>query len=235
MDHLEAHLQRQIEHSRDFFWHRLRWAAVKRLLPAGPFELVDVGAGAGLLGEYLAEERPDVTYRFVEPIPGLAAHLEQRFGAEANRNGQAHHPGAQVLALLDVLEHQEDDHRFLEELLATMDQGARLIITVPALMRLWSAWDERLGHYKRYDKPKLRAAAAGLPAEIERLDYLFPEMIPPALMRKRRERIGEEGDAEFPDLPPAVNRTLLGVGRVSLLGRRVWPAGTSLLAVLRRR
>jgi len=66
---LEAHLRRQIEHSSRFFWHRLRWRVVRSYLPEGrSFELVDVGAGAGLVGAYLARDRPLGTYRFVEPI-----------------------------------------------------------------------------------------------------------------------------------------------------------------------
>ena len=103
-------------------------------------------------------------------------------------------------------------------------------------MRLWSQWDVALGHYKRYDKRSLRALAAELPVEVRELSYLFPEMVPPALVR-RRQRSSERDNAEsaeFPDLPPRLNELLYRVGRVSLMGRRRWPAGTSLLATLRR-
>src|SRR4051794_24547178 len=63
---LEHHLQHQLEHAQAFFWHRLRWRVVAEYLPRDrPLVLVDVGAGTGLLGEFLERARPNVTYRFV--------------------------------------------------------------------------------------------------------------------------------------------------------------------------
>ena len=174
MDPLEAHLHRQIEHSRDFFWHRVRWKAVAGELTGDRFVLTDVGAGIGLIGDYLADERPAVTYRFVEPIEFLVRELESRFGAAANANDAADYAGSEYITLLDVLEHQADDRAFLAELVAKMDPGAKLVLTVPALQRLWSQWDVALGHFKRYEKATLRAAFAGLPVRVLETSYLFP-------------------------------------------------------------
>lgn len=47
-----------------------------------PFVLTDVGAGIGLVGDYLAAEYPDSTYRFVEPINFPVGELEARFGGD---------------------------------------------------------------------------------------------------------------------------------------------------------
>ena len=235
MDPLEAHLQRQIEHSREFFWHRVRWKAVARELPEGPFELTDVGAGIGLLGDLLARDFPQATYRFVEPIESLERGLEQRFGAEANAHDVDGYRGSRYVTLLDVLEHQADDRAFLAELVAKMDPGATLIVTVPALQRLWSQWDVALGHHRRYDKRALAATFEGTRLRVRELSYLFPEMLAPAWVRRRRSNGADDeldaGGAEFPDLPQSVNELLYAVGSASERLRRVWPAGTSLLAV----
>lgn len=240
MSGLEAHVQRQIEHSRELFWHRLRWRALAAYLPADrPFTLVDVGAGAGLLGDFLRRRFPLATYKFVEPLPALARHLEAVFGAAANLGGEAPFHGIDVVTLMDVLEHQADDHRFLAELVARMEPGATLIVTVPALASLWSQWDEALGHQRRYDKPMLRRCCAGLPVELRELSYLFPEMIPLGWLRRLRAPASRAqattSSAEFPDLPRLVNHLLVGLGLVSLRLRRWWPAGTTLFAVLVRR
>ena len=232
MQDLETHLKRQLEHSRDFFWHRLRWRAVRSWLPArAPFTLLDVGAGAGLLGDYLRRDYPQGSYRYIEPIASLAAGLRERFGAD-NERKPGDTRGASHLALLDVLEHQQDNAAFLASLVAGADKGALIVLTVPALPLLWSRWDTLLGHYRRYTRATLRAAVRGLPVEVLEQSYLFPEMIPPALLRRnRRER---EGEAEFPDLPRWVNDALFAAGSVSLALRRFVPAGTSLLLVLRK-
>jgi hypothetical protein len=235
-DALESHLIPQSDRSRDFFWHRLRWRAVRRYVPADrEIRLVDVGAGAGLLGEYLNAERPRVEYRFVEPLASLERELERRFGTDANAREEERHRGAQIVTLLDVLEHQEHDTAFLRELAGKMDPGSRLLLTVPAMPSLWSYWDESLGHYKRYTRRSLKAAAAGLPFRTLELSYLFPEMVPPAVLRRRRRASGSGGDdTEFPDLPPRANQLLYGVGTVTQSVRRALPLGTSLLAALER-
>ena len=109
---LEAHLHRQIEHSRRFFWQRLRWRVVRSYLREGPLTLVDVGAGAGLLGIFVARDRPQITYRFVEPIPSLREFLRQRYGEHADVGDDPDYASADVVTLLDVLEHQEKDREF---------------------------------------------------------------------------------------------------------------------------
>jgi hypothetical protein len=140
------------------------------------------------------------------------------------------------VTLLDVLEHQEDDRVFMSELVARLDRGATLLVTVPAGKRLWSTWDVALGHYRRYDRGSFRRAIEGLPVELVELDYLFPELVPLAVLRKLwRSRRGSAAEAEFPELPSAANELLYRIGTGSLRLRRFWPAGTSLLAVLKKR
>jgi len=238
MDPLEAHLRRQIEHSRNFFWHRIRWKAVAAELSGGPFVLTDVGAGIGLVGNYLADQYPRSTYRFVEPIDFLVHELESRFGVEANANRSVAYSGSRYVTLLDVAVHIQDDRTFLADVIAKMDPGATLILTVPALQRLWSQWDVALGHFRRYDKAMIRAVFAELPVHVREVSYLFPEMLAPALARRRRRVAGADApdahSAGFPDLPSTVNQALYAVGFGTLRLRRLWPAGTSVLAIVDR-
>jgi hypothetical protein len=234
MDGLERHLAHQLEHGREFFWHRLRWAVVSRYLPDESFTLVDVGAGVGLIGEFLHDQLPAAAYRFVEPIPFLEEELERRYGAAANARDDTLYEGTTVVTLLDVLEHQEDVHAYMSELVVRLERGATLLVTVPAGPRLWSEWDVALGHYRRYDRDSFRRAVAGLPLEIVELDYLFPELVPLALLRKLTMRRPSDGaEVEFPELPRPANELLYRIGSASLRLRRAWPLGTSLLAVLR--
>jgi len=237
---LEHHLVQQIERSQDFFWHRLRRDAVFEYLPVDrPFELVDVGAGAGLLGEFLRVDRPRARYRFVEPIPSLESHLEQLFGVEGNAGQDASYAGAEFLTLLDVLEHQYDDRKLLGDVVAKMDPGATLFVTVPALDVLWSGWDRSLGHYRRYRRVTLRALLSEFPLEVIEISYLFPELVPAGLVRKVLWRSSPgpsaNNSAEFPNLPLTVNRALYWIGSASIKVRRCAPLGSSLLAVAVRR
>ncbi|HEX5982658.1 MAG TPA: hypothetical protein VFY69_00480, partial [Solirubrobacterales bacterium] len=143
--------------------------------------------------------------------------------------------GASHLTLMDVLEHQEDDRAFMADLAERMDPGATLLLTVPAMPFLWSDWDTKLGHYRRYTKRSLRRAVDSLPLEIEEQSYIFPELIPAGIARRLRSRRGSQDDAgaEFPELSNSLNETLYRVGRASMRMRHYWPAGTSLFARLR--
>lgn len=239
MEPLEAHLLDQIERSQTFFWHRLRWRAVASYLPPNePFRLVDVGAGAGILGASLRRDFPRGEYLFAEPIASLEQHLERTFGPQANAGRLTTYRDIRFLTLMDVLEHHPDDGAFLAELVSKMEPGATLILTVPASMRLWSAWDVALGHHRRYDRRGLRGLLDNLPVSVREVSYLFPELIPAAWVRKWKRRPGPAQptweEVQFPHLPGAINESLYGLGRATLRLRSRWPAGTSLLAVASR-
>jgi hypothetical protein len=143
------------------------------------------------------------------------------------------------VTLLDVLEHIEDDSEFLADLSAKTAPGTILIMTVPALNGLWSSWDVALGHYRRYDKRMIRQLFAQLPFEVREISYLFPEMLPAAVARRRNRRVrqdaaAESETAEFPDLPRWLNELLYRIGSATRRARRLSPAGTSLLVVAER-
>lgn len=235
---LESHLQGQIDRFQQLFWHRVRWSAVRTYLPEGVlFELVDVGAGAGFVGEFLSTDRPEAVYRFVEPIESLRVHLVASYGASNDAGDSPDYRSARFVTLLDVLEHQDDDVGFLETLASKMAPGSKLIMTVPALQRLWSAWDVSLGHFRRYEKQTLTQRFAGLPFTIDEVNYLFPELVPLARLRARRKpALGDQAsqEAELPDLPRPLNEILYAIGTASLSLRRWWWNGSSLFLVATR-
>ena len=215
---------------RPTFWHRVRFELVADQLRTRPTTAVlDIGAGSGLLGEHL---RPSgVRYRFSESSPTLLAALSARFGADSV-DGGAPITSDTVVTLLDVIEHAEDDAGLLCELAVRMHPGAGLVVTVPALRWLFSSWDTDLGHHRRYTRRELATLVEHCGFQIEEASYLFPELIPPALLRKLRRSTGAA--AEFPELPTVIDRVAALIGRATTRVRRWWPAGTSVLVVAHR-
>jgi hypothetical protein len=139
-----------------------------------------------------------------------------------------------AVVLLDVVEHVDDDRAFVGDLVAGLDPGAVLIATVPALPSLFSAWDEAMGHHRRYTRRSLRAVVAGLPVDVDECSYLFPELLPAAVARRVTKPRRAAISPEFPDLPRPLDDLLFRVGRLTARVRAYSPAGTSLLIVATR-
>jgi SAM-dependent methyltransferase len=139
-----------------------------------------------------------------------------------------------LVCLLDVLEHIEDDAGTLVEAGRRLAPGGRMLVTVPAYRWLWSAHDEFLHHKRRYSSAELRAKAERAGLSVDRMTHfnavLFPLVAVARLLDRRR---GKAAGSPLP--PPALNRLLrrlFGAERF-FLQRRDFPFGVSLLAVLR--
>lgn len=140
-----------------------------------------------------------------------------------------------LVCLLDVLEHIEDDVAALARVARLLKPGGRVLLTVPAYQWLWSAHDSAHHHFRRYTAAGLRRTAerAGLP--VLRAAYfntlLFPLIAGVRLLGKLLAR-AEHSDAALPSVP--VNALL----RAIFASERHWvartglPFGTSVLAVL---
>lgn len=62
---------------------------------------------------------------------------------------------ADVVIMMDVLEHFSDDHAFVLKTKELLKPEGRLAIKVPAQKLLFSPVDQVSGHYRRYDKDDL--------------------------------------------------------------------------------
>ena len=157
-------------------WERARLRVVSRLLRAhgtpAPAVVVDVGCGDGFVVGELARRFPGTAFAAVDPnLDDDSAALLRRRAAglpitvcrsldEASSLGPA-----DIVLLLDVIEHVEDDAGFLERLRHSPVVGPRtlLVVTVPAHQRLFGPHDVFLRHVRRYDPPVLtrRLEASG--------------------------------------------------------------------------
>jgi SAM-dependent methyltransferase len=75
---------------------------------------------------------------------------------------------------IDVLEHIEADAAELQRAAALLKPGGKLIVLAPAHNYLFSPFDTAIGHYRRYDKKMLRAAA---PASLKIISLRYYDSI----------------------------------------------------------
>jgi SAM-dependent methyltransferase len=142
-----------------------------------------------------------------------------------------------LITLLDVLEHIEDDLGALRGLRRVARPGGFLLITVPAYPRLWSAHDELNRHYRRYTRAALlgRAVEAGWrPLRTTHFNVLLLPVAAAWRLGDRLRSSGESGASELVRTPATLNwlleQPLRAEAALLRSGRRI-PAGLSLVGV----
>ena len=222
------------------FWHlarqRLVLDAVRRMTPAGATTL-EAGCGLGLYVRLLnvagydawgCEPGQPPVHDDVRSRIWCAtriADLPQELRARVNT----------VLAL-DVIEHIGEPVEFLSALRRELPALESLVIAVPARMEIWSNYDVRYGHFRRYDKTLLRHTLAQAGFEIRSMKYAFHATFAAALAIKLSGRSrSEDAPVPAPGIATAIQRLL---GRLFYLESLIVPGavwGSSLLATATRR
>ena len=212
-----------------------------RHLPAPPNgrprRVLDVGCGTGTMLRHLAR------YGVVEGVDAdeEAVRFCRERGLEHVQRADVPLPfeeGAfDLITMLDVLEHVDDDTGMLADLHRVLRPGGVLLITVPAFRCLWGRQDEISHHKRRYRARELRRRAADAGFALRRLSYfntlLFPGIAAIRLLRRARPAPAElQSDFEL-TRPGRLNDLL---GRVFALEgpvveRTSLPFGVSILAL----
>lgn len=144
-----------------------------------PGTVIDVGAGGGGMVAWLLRRGYDARGIDLSPETAAAAQRfldEQGLPPERIRNIGlrdliAHGETHDNVISMDCIEHIEDDREAFSQLVALCRPGGRVIVTVPALMAVFGARDEAMGHYRRYDRHTLRALTEGHPVRVDVLRY----------------------------------------------------------------
>ncbi len=144
----------------------------------------------------------------------------------------------QLVTLLDVLEHIDDDRASLQTLENLLIPGGHLLITVPAFPFLWGPHDESHHHKRRYRAAGLRALITEAGLDVQWLSYYNSSLFPAVAAVRLLHRLLPTGEAGNElALPPAPINVLLEnlfAAEGHLLGRLTLPFGVSLIALARK-
>ena len=204
-------------------------------LPADA-RILEIGCGTGHNFEMLGRfGRVDA----IEIDDGARALASRRLGREVGTAPLPELTGVpdgtyHLIALLDVLEHIEEDEASLASIKRKLAPGGRILLTVPANQWMWSAHDAAHHHHRRYSRGGLARVieAAGLkPHRISHFNtLLFPLAAAARIVGKLTGK--KEGDDKMPSAPVnSLLGTVFGWER-HLVGRIPLPAGVSLVAIL---
>ncbi|MBX3021223.1 MAG: methyltransferase domain-containing protein [Bdellovibrionales bacterium] len=82
-----------------------------------------------------------------------------------------------LILMLDVLEHVQDDKEFLRNVLKHAKAESKVLISVPAFRFLFGKHDRGLFHFRRYSRRDLRGLLDSCGLEIERQGGLFHSLL----------------------------------------------------------
>jgi SAM-dependent methyltransferase len=152
--------------------------AIARLLRGRPARrLLDVGAGSGVFSRMLLAEGLAVSAICVDPN-----YSEDRIGTRRSDAiafcKSVGRVDADLVLMLDVIEHVDDDRALIAEYASMAPPGTRFLVSVPAFEFLWSSHDDFLEHRRRYTLNSLREAVASAGLEIVDMRYFFGFLFP---------------------------------------------------------
>src|SRR5690349_14805872 len=139
-----------------------------------------------------------------------------------------------LIAILDVIEHIDEDVAGLASLARKLKPGGRILITVPAFPFMWSAHDVVNHHKRRYTCRTLKALVRDAGLRLELISWFNSLLFPLAAASRLAGRVTgkEDSDDKLPPKPVnALFEWIFGLERYAL-GRLPFPPGVSLVAIV---
>ena len=229
---------RMAEHDSTHWWYTARrdilhdYVARYAALPDGA-RILEIGCGTG---HNLAMLRQFGSVDAIDPAARRIASA--RLGKPVGDAPLPTLPGIErgaydLIAVLDVVEHIDDDVAALGAMKDCLAPGGKILIAVPAHRWMWSAHDVVNHHRRRYSKRTLQAAidAAGLVAR--KLGYFNSLLFPLAAAARLAGRMTGRDDSDDSPPPGPVNRLFEAIFRCErhLVGRVPMPIGVSILTL----
>jgi SAM-dependent methyltransferase len=230
-----------LEQDRGHWWFRGRLAVLlavlRRVLPPGPHRLLELGCGSGNVLEALGEFGEAVGMESNGDLAACAraAGLDVRDGAlPEGRVVPAGWPD--VVLLLDVLEHVDDQASTLRAAHEMLAPGGALVVAVPAYDWLWGGHDVALGHRRRYRAGGLTSVVAAAGFTTTYASYFNTLLLPAIALARAWKRARGDASHDLVRPPAPVNALLarLFALEAGVVPRCPMPCGASLLLIARR-
>ncbi len=178
-------------------WFKQRNDLILSLIKKHPFkgDFLDIGGGNGFQAKEIIKS--GISEKVVLCEPGYSGCLfAKKRDVEYVYNGlfqnfpfKEYQIGG--IGLFDVVEHIENDTKFLNELYDLLPVGAKVYITVPAMKLLWAEIDPLSGHYRRYNKKEVKRLASEVQFKLIDSGYYFNfYVLPMFLLRVIPFRLG---------------------------------------------
>ncbi|HSF13788.1 MAG TPA: class I SAM-dependent methyltransferase [Erythrobacter sp.] len=242
---MELAAYQSLRDSQDRHWwfvgrRRIVAQLIKRFVPLpAKARVLEAGCGYGGNLAMLGELGDVQAFEFDDDARAHAAMLSRRsvaYGRLPDAIG-FDNDRFDLIAMLDVLEHIDDDIGSLTTLGDRLAHGGSLLLTVPAVPWLWSDHDVLHQHKRRYTRALLTQRLHEAGFDVAGIGYFNTLLFPLALVQRLLARILSGGESDHAAPPEPLNAILTAIFsfEAKLLGRVPFPIGLSLFAVARKR
>lgn len=237
-----AHFENLTRLSEDYWWYQNRIQMILSLLQNISLDrpnILDLGCGPGIILQSLSKKLNASTAVGVDASDSAAKAFAQKgitFVQQDLSKPDNSTIGTFDLALTnDVLEHLPNESPLIATAHRCLKPGGFFLASVPGLPSLYSSWDKKLGHYRRYTRDSLSRVIQQSGFQIRRATYAFAYSVPPALVYRFLHRYSDE-DCLFPKLPHFLNRSLIVLGDIeaSLASKFSIPFGLSVFVLAQK-
>jgi hypothetical protein len=172
----------------EHWYYRAKGAALRSMIGAAPVHhILDVGAGSGFFSRLLLDHGAAEATCVDPAYP--ADHEELHHDHPIRFVRHIYKFDGDLLLLMDVLEHVDDDVALLTEYVEKSPSRARFFITVPAFQWMWSGHDVFLEHRRRYTLPQMEAVIAKSGLTLECGCYYYGFTLPLAAATRLAGRL----------------------------------------------
>jgi len=175
------------EEENTHWWHVAKRRMIKSFLPIAHGRVLVIGLGGGLLCAELSKTHEVIAI----DISSIAcAHANKTYGLNTIvcdlKDGLPFRDAQfDLIIMADVMEHIDDDAELLTQIKRCLVLGGFLLLTVPAYQHMWSYWDERLHHFRRYEYKALRNLIKNQGFSINRISFFNAIIYPAAYLRRK--------------------------------------------------
>ncbi|MBW7867849.1 MAG: class I SAM-dependent methyltransferase [Brumimicrobium sp.] len=166
--------------------------------------ILDLGCGDVFVAESLSNTFTQTTFSCVDTAftEEYIQHIEKRVDKQRiqlfsslNDVSEIVENTVDIVLLLDVIEHIEDEIEFLNKLRHSgiINEHTKIVITVPAYQSLFSNHDVYLNHFRRYDTKLLAERIGKAGYAVETTGYFFFSLF---LIRKVQKWLQKEGEID---------------------------------------
>jgi len=111
-----------------------------------------------------------------------------------------------VVSAFDVIEHVEDEHKGLTEILRVLKPGGYFLMSVPAYQWAWSKHDVELHHKRRYTTERAAKALEKAGFRVLKKTYGFRSTFPFFALQRLFTKITGRYSGEVPHVSPSMDK-----------------------------